>query len=674
MSEQGKNLFICSCDGTMPLDGRGLARACGRDVHVHRQLCRGEIANVADAAKAGAEMLICCTQETPIFEETIDGAGNEAAAATYINIRETAGWSEEAAAATPKIAALIAAAAVEAPPARSVTFESEGRALVYGAGDDAVAAAEQVAGRLDVSLMLVAPGEAIPPRVTGFPVMRGRVKSAAGRLGAFDIVADGVAAADPSSRAGLAWGATSNDVAMEFDIVIDLSGGTPLIAADEKRDGYLRADPASPAAVQKALFDACDLVGEFEKPIYVNYDEKLCAHGRSRITGCTRCIDLCPVSAIQPAGDHVAIDQDICAGCGSCASVCPTGAASYALPATEPFYRRLRTLLRGYAAAGGETPVVLFVDARDGEALINMAARFGRGLPANVLPVTVNEATQISFDVLAAALAYGAAAVVVLATDKARDRLDGIESQVALADALMEGLGYGPGRARLAVESDPDAVSDLLYALEPGAPVPAAAFLPMGGRRSLTGLSLQHLHANAPAPADMLPLPERAPFGAVVVDTAGCTLCLSCVGACPTGALGDNPDSPMLTFTEQACVQCGLCRATCPEKVISLEPRFNFTAAARAAATLKEEEPFKCISCGKPFATTTAIERVVERLAGHAMFAGDPKALDRLRMCEECRVLAQFTQAQPMASGDRRRVRTTEDYIDGTAGDEDDDR
>jgi ferredoxin len=62
---------------------------------------------------------------------------------------------------------------------------------------------------------------------------------------------------------------------------------------------------------------------------------------------------------------------------------------------------------------------------------------------------------------------------------------------------------------------------------------------------------------------------DGAPFGAIELNVEGCTLCLACVSACPTGALSDNPERPMLRFTEDACVQCGLCKATCPEKVIT---------------------------------------------------------------------------------------------------------
>src|SRR3970282_631448 len=112
------------------------------------------------------------------------------------------------------------------------------------------------------------------------------------------------------------------------------------------------------------------------------------------------------------------------------------------------------------------------------------------------------------------------------------------------------------------------------------------------------------------------PLPAGAPFGGVSVDVAGCTLCLACVGACPTGAIRDDPDRPWLGFNEDACVQCGLCRNTCPEFVITLAPRLNFGEAARGTITLNEEEPFNCIRCGKPFGVRSTIERIAEQLAG----------------------------------------------------------
>ncbi len=121
---------------------------------------------------------------------------------------------------------------------------------------------------------------------------------------------------------------------------------------------------------------------------------------------------------------------------------------------------------------------------------------------------------------------------------------------------------------------------------------------------------------------------------------------------------------PELRFQEDACIQCGLCRATCPESVITLEPRLSFTAAARQAVVIKREQPFNCIRCGKPFGTKGSIERIVQQLAGkHAMFQ-DGAAIERIKMCQDCRVISQFEdESQPMAGAERPLVRTTDDYL-----------
>src|SRR3546814_846300 len=112
---------------------------------------------------------------------------------------------------------------------------------------------------------------------------------------------------------------------------------------------------------------------------------------------------------------------------------------------------------------------------------------------------------------------------------------------------------------------------------------------------------MTELHRAAPAPVDVVALPASAPFGGLDVNVAGCTLCLSCVAVCPTGALSDSEEKPALYFAEGACVQCGLCAAICPEKIISLVPQLDFRARSAPRRIVKEEEPFHCIRCARPF-------------------------------------------------------------------------
>ncbi|MGC2435956.1 MAG: 4Fe-4S dicluster domain-containing protein, partial [Pseudolabrys sp.] len=461
MAEGPRNILICSCEDTVPLDGEKVRRACRDSVVIEgRQFCRAELDRVRKAAAGGEPVVIACTQEAPLFNEVAEEGGADAP--TFVNIRETGGWAKDAAEAGPKMAALIAATASPAPDVSFVSLSSDGVTLLYGKDERVVEAAELLKEHLDVTVLIKAGSELTPRRVTEFPVVRGVIRAAKGYLGAFELTVDDYAAPAPSSRGAFAFGAAKNGAVSRCDILIDLSGGPSLFPAADLRDGYLRADPGDPAAILRTVLKARDLTGMFDKPRYINFTEDLCAHSRSKIVGCRRCLDLCPAGAIEPAGDHVAIDAHICAGCGQCAAACPTGAASYALPPSDAMLRRLRVLLGTYREAGGEHGVVMFHDAEHGSALIDALARHGDGLPANVLPVEVNEITQVGLEAVAAAHAYGASAVRFLTRAKARHDIAGLKKTIALVQPVLAKLGFDGVRVEAIETDDPDALGDAL--------------------------------------------------------------------------------------------------------------------------------------------------------------------------------------------------------------------
>lgn len=665
MADRPRTVLICSCEDTMPPDGDAVRRACRGTVIEGRQFCRAELERFRKAAADAETLVVACTQEAPLFREVASEVEGSAPL-SFVNIRETGGWSRDAAKAGPKMAALIAAAAEPAPDIPFVPMTSEGITLIYGRDEQAIEAANLLKDQLDVTVLIRPDAKLAPSRVTEFPVVKGVVRAAKGYLGAFEITVDDYAAPNPSSRAEFEFGHGRNGATSRCDIFIDLSGDSSLFPAGDLRDGYLRADPRDPATVLRAVLKARDLTGTFDKPRYITFSEELCAHSRSRIVGCRRCLDLCPTGAIAPAGDHVAIDAHICAGCGQCAAACPTGAASYALPPSDALLRKLRVLLGTYREAGGKQGVVMFHDAEHGLALIEALARHGNGLPANVLPVEVNEITQVGLEAVAAAHAYGASAVRLLTRAKARHDIAGLKKTIELAQPILTELGFAGARVEAIETDDPDGLDEALRGIGSLDPtLKPATFVPTGNKREVMRLALRELHAAAPSPIDIVPLPEGAPFGTIEVRVEGCTLCLSCVSACPTGALSDDPERPVLRFAEDACVQCGLCKATCPEKVISLKPQIDFRAATALARVIKQEEPAECIRCGKPFGVKSSVERVVAKLEGkHWMYKDSKKRLDVIRMCEDCRVVVMAEeQFDPFGAPKRPPVRTTEDYL-----------
>jgi ferredoxin len=665
---EGRIALVCSCEDTMRLDERAIARGCGAELRTAEQLCLAQLDRFMAALATGRPLTVACTAQAPLFAQEAAEAG--AATPTFANIREHAGWAAEGSSASPKMAALIAAAAQPMPATPLVPLESRGVALVLGRDGVALEAAARLADRLDLTVLLTGAEDVTPPRSAPFPVMQGRARAARGYLGAFELTVDGAAMARPSSRARYDWAPGKDGATSRADIVLDLTGGAPLFPAHEVRQGYLRADPADAAAVERAIAAAGELVGTFDKPRFIAFEAALCAHARNRRNGCTRCIDLCPTGAITPGTgpqkDQVVISAEICAGCGACAAVCPTGAATYTLPPPAAMARRIRALLLAYRAAGGQAPVLLLHDEAQGEPLLDALARHGDGLPARVLPLRVNEPTAIDLSLLAGAFAWGASAVRVLLPARERHGAEGLLRNIETMNAALAGLGLGHAapRAGMIETDDPFTLGEALAAL-PRAPF---AFAPsphqaIGTPREMALQGLRALRQAAGAAQEMVALPALAPFGTTVVDAAGCTLCLACTSVCPTSAFSANPETPQLRFLEDACVQCGLCAATCPEKVITLEPRLNFSEAAAQPRVVKAEEPAACPRCSRVFGTKASIARVKAKLSAHWMFA-DPARMAILELCEDCRITeATSGGLDPYAGPARPVTKTTEDWL-----------
>jgi len=666
-------VFLCSCEASFPLDMTAIESGLAASNPASQaprfvscsNLCRTEVQKLDTELKTASRITIACQQEQPLFSDVLENAGF-AGEVFFSDIRDRAGWSNERAKAGPKMAALIAVDQLPRPALPFVSLESQGVTLIYGRDERAIEVGKRLADALDVTVMLVRPENIMPPRRTDFPIVKGIIRQAKGYMGAFELSVDDFALSLPSSRHALHFADARQGAQSRCDLVIDLSGGTPLFAADSLRDGYLRCDPNDALAVERLIARARDLVGIFDKPKYIAFQNDLCVHSRSQITGCRRCLDVCPTGAISPQGDRVTIDPAICAGCGGCASVCPTGAASYALPSADVLMRRLRLLLRTYTAAGGKDAIVLFHDSEHGGEMLDAMARATDGLPAHVIPLEVNELTQIGIEQIAAGFAYGAAGLAFLSREKPKHDLLPLNKTLALAQAILPALGQPSEAVCLIGEDDPDAVLRALNAMPRASTKQAASFLPMGNKRSVMMLALREWHSHAPQQPERIALPASAPFGKVNVKAEACTLCLACVSTCPTHALSANPERPELRFQEDLCVQCGLCASTCPEKVIQLEPQLDFSRINGTPVTLKEEEPYACDNCGTLFGTKSTIERIKSKLAGaHWMYSGSNA--DRIKLigyCDTCRIEVATTQGfDPYGGPERPRVRTSEDYF-----------
>ena len=685
--------LVCNCNGTMPLDSKTLG------MPVHRSLCRQEVGTFLQALDGSDSLIVACTQEGALFEELAAQTEKPLIAPLrFVNIREVAGWTQEAKSSTPKIAALLALAEMpEAEPVPVVNYESQGRLLIIGAGSQAIPWAEKLSGSLDVSVLCTAPGDL--PLTRNYPIYSGSVSKLDGYFGKFSVDWDLQNPIDPEmcTRCGAcvevcpenaidlsfqidlskckshrdcvtacaSIGAISFDRVdrqrnAEFDLILDLRTD-PKMRMSQTPQGYFApgVDPLEQALIVNQLLE---MVGEFEKPKYFSYNEKVCAHGRNGKVGCNACVDVCSTGAISSlfkgGQGSVEVNPNLCMGCGACATVCPSGAMRYNYQSVVHQGKELKTLATVYTAEAKKlnqppAPSLLLHTLKAGTQLIDSLGRSAHvlpkqfeGLPSFVIPYGIEHIASTGLDLWLGALSYGFAEVhLLLSGEEDPAYRAALQTQSELANAILQAYGFDARIHLIETQSSDDMqpLSKVMGALRQRraltALAPPASFGLSLQKRETVEAVLEHLekHAKQTLPEAGAVLPNPSLLGGLSINKDACTLCMSCVSSCPEGALLDNPDEPKLSFIEKQCVQCGICVQTCPEHALVLAPRLQTVEQRKQKVVLNETQAFHCISCGKPFGTLKMVDLMLAKVGTHGAFSG--AAMDRLKMCGDCRVV-----------------------------------
>ncbi len=651
-------IYLCSCLNSIKINKSELLNVDKAQIINANELCGSE-KDLLLEHKDYKNIVIACTQEKKIFNQKLENNNKNL---KFVNIRELAGWTKDEKNVTPKILSILNSLTVSDDYfTHKVEMSSRGRISIIGEENNAYDTAVKLSKRLDVTLILLKNPSLPPIYEKNFNIFKGSKVDINGHFGNFKIAINEKASFDPSSKENWKFiKAEKEDVSS--DIIIDMLSKDPSISNYKKLKGYYYVEPQNTLKLYRIMFEVTGLIGTFHKPKYIDFNKDLCAHSRNKQIGCTKCLDICPTTAIKTIQHNITIDPFICEGCGNCSASCPTEAITYQYPPTEITYTKIRSVLNTFLNNGGLSPSILFFTQETGFPIISIISRLDKGLDSSTLPIELDSLGQISAELLWVCYSLGASNINILLGKKDEDITTSLNQQLLIAKALLKNLNY-KYTINIIEESDPFIVSKAITS----SPIPKSIdkftdFLPIGGKRKVANIALSYLKKESTIDLNVIPLPENAPYGTININKNNCTLCLSCVGVCPTGALIDNKDSPTLSFKESLCVQCSLCVSTCPENALKLSPQLNFSDEAKNFKTLNKEEPFKCVSCSKPFGIKSSINKTIEKLKEHSMFFNNPEALNRLKMCDNCRVIDQFQIEDRKSEGKRKLPLTTDDY------------
>ena len=694
--------LVCNCNHTMPLEDAFFKKHLEGHEKIYDGLCRQEIGSFIKELAGNEPIVVACTQERELFHAISTQAEKPLVAPIqFINIRETAGWGRDNQKALPKIATLLELAKLLAPdPLPTVSYDStRGRVCIIGPGKAAFALAQELSQ--DLAVTVIMNDRAILPIQKNYMIINANIQKISGFLGKFQVAwqSSNPIQLDLCTRCGACIDACPEDAIDEsfqidmqackshqecekacgaigaiqfqkketllddeFDVIIDLHP-EPCIKTPEPPKGYFFTGEDSVQQIQ-VVSKVLNSIGEFEKPRFFAYQEKICANGRNGQVGCNACIDICSTQAISSVFEagkgRVSVNPHLCMGCGACATACPSGAMTYVNPTVPYLGTKIKTIVDTFSqtTTSSTAPMVLFHSGIEGgEQWINALGRAARihpkkikGLPAHVVPFSLHHIASTGVDLWLGMLTHGVAEIVILASgEESPQYIDLLKKQIKITSEILLGLGYSERihLIEMSTNKKSEHLEDLVFLDQSlsnfdakESLVPIASFAFAKEKRATLEMSLEHLLEHAPLALghdEAIPLSSAACIGGLEINQDTCTLCMSCVSACPEGALLDHLEIPQLGFIEKNCVQCGLCQITCPENALTLQPRLKTIEQRKTRITLNETKPFHCIKCAKPFATEKMMQTMLTKIGAHPAFTGD--AQKRLKMCSDCRVI-----------------------------------
>ncbi len=353
----------------------------------------------------------------------------------------------------------------------------------------------------------------------------------------------------------------------------------------------------------------------------LNFDLASCVRATSKLSECTKCVDVCPVDTINIRDNIPSFIQSACVDCGGCVGVCPTESFSLAEFSTMEFFFSILKDKERLISCKKNLPCISILSV---EHLISMALSSDEPIRLDLghchscdikeplyeqILSNIEEANFIlsSFSdkhLLSEDLAY---------MPKEEKLEEKSEEDIAssrrsfLSNISLKGAVKHKEALDEAINADDEKIFDIDEDI-----ISKIKERRVPDKRKILFTTLKR--ATKPERYEILPEDEVSFISQKFVDES-CTNCQICYRICPSGALSSDNKFSIINFDAMLCLKCRLCHDVCEPNAIQLQSGFEIKEFFEPTKrTLAKFDIKRCNECGGYF-TYTGGEVVCPRCA-----------------------------------------------------------
>ena len=363
------------------------------------------------------------------------------------------------------------------------------------------------------------------------------------------------------------------------------------------------------------------LLGDFTYEKTILYDENKCQYhhrDKTKNSYCSDCESVCPTAAItkdEKTRELKFLDVD-CIFCGKCVGVCPSGAMQ---KANAPFIEITK------AAQNYQDKIPLILGKQDIESLIDSNIDIK---DSAVIPFVLPNINMLNEVYLVSILQTTGQQLIIYGNIESN-----LKDSIDFVNDLYKKI-YN--KQAIYLQNEIQSYKNLKMQN-----LPKYHYIAESSEFSREVFSHRLKFLIKDNDYGNLANKPSIKYTDLKIDSNACTLCMSCVESCNTKALIHSKDNFELLLNPSLCTACGLCVDICPESVIKmplsgmrLENSF-FTYNTKA-----KDEPFKCVECGKIFASAKSIKKVQNMM--FPIFGSDEIKQKSILCCSDCKVRIMF--------------------------------